>query len=510
MEKEKKSASWREIIVSIIVAFILVIIISFLLRFLEKLLVKEAEAKILDYQAKRIEQNPVEVINIEANKSITFLVKFKNVGQKDWLKGKVALKTATQKKSLFAHPDWPSQNTCYIVKWGVPKNTVGTFKFALKAPQINGLYWEKFQLFVGDQKIQDGEIEIGMKVYGGKNPEPILEQESSNGLFWRSLSSDYQIIEEKKYDQQPQIKVGLFYVEKKDDQNQEGISRLPIKIKTLYGVPYQVKTKSNYLILTQTKGEETEIDFNFENKRYFINVNGQRIASTDESIKFIPLFDGTIFQISSWYRGPFWGQEVNDNEYRGTLEIRFNPVTNRLWLINELPIEEYLKGVAEVQDFYPFEMLKAQKIAARTYAFFRYLFPKYIKVPEGEDPIFAVRATQVDQVYRGYKWELRSPNTQKAVEETKGMVIFYGQDPILAYYFAQSDGRTRSSCEAKMTKECLPYLVSVLDPPGKGKTLKGHGVGMPQQGAKVAAEEGANFHQILRYYYQGVQIKKIW
>ncbi len=331
--------------------------------------------------------------------------------------------------------------------------------------------------------------------------------------WWQEISADYTIAEEIKYEE-IKIRAGLFYAEKKDSSSiNEDISYLPIKIITLNQQPYQVKLiKDNAILLAQTQGEETEIDFDFNLKKYFVNVAGARVAMTDSPILFDPISqdEETIFKITSWYRGPFWGQNVNDNEYRGKLEIRFNPNTNRLWLINELPMEKYLKGVAEVQDSSPFEFLKAQKIAARTYAFFRYLNPKYTNVPEDESPLFTVKATQADQVYRGYNREKRSVNTSRVVEETKGMVILYNNDPILAYYFARSDGRTRSSYEAKMTKEPVPYLISKTDPPGEGKTLLGHGVGMPQQGGIVAAQQGALFHQILRYYYTGVEIKKVW
>ncbi|MCX7778923.1 MAG: SpoIID/LytB domain-containing protein [Patescibacteria group bacterium] len=512
MTQEKKS-NWFSTIISVIIASFLIILIAFLLRFLEKTLIKEVEAKTLDYAARKIEQKPIEIIKLKAGKSITFEVKFKNVGQKNWLKGKVFLKSLASPKSSFTHPFWPQFNVPYIVKWGVPVGQTGTLRFALRAPETNGLYWEKFQLFVNQSQIPGGEIEIGINVYGGKNPSlPSTNQNStpSGGIFWETISPNYQIQEEIKY-QEPKIRVGLLYSEEESTQD-EDLSHLPIKIKTLNQEPYEIRLiKEDYrLLLVQSQGEEIEIDFDFQNKRYLVKNQGQLFANTDSPLLFSPLFDTTIFKITSWQRGPFWGLPVNDNEYRGLLEIRFNPSTNRLWLINELPIEEYMKGVAEVQDYYPYEMLKAQKIAARTYAFFRFLFPKYTQVPDGEGPIFTVRATQADQVYRGYNWEKRSPNTQRAVEETRGMIMIYENQPILAYYFARSDGRTRSSCEARMTKECLPYLVSVPDPPGQGKTLKGHGVGMPQQGARIAAEQGALFHQILRYYYPGVEIKKVW
>jgi len=512
-----RQQSWKNVIITIIIAFILVIILSFLLKFLEKKLVKETEAKTLSYAAMRVEQSYPDIINLQAGKSFTFWVKFKNIGSKSWLKGIITLKTEDKKKSSFAHPSWPTSSTPYIVKYGVPVGKIGTFKFALRAPEINGLYWQKFQLFVNEEKIPGGEIEIGVRVYGGKDPvingsekkpeESLQEPVSQSDHFWQIFPAEYQVIEEIK-GSEPKIRVGLFY-----ENSQKPYVYLPIKIKTRDNQPYQVKIlNENILLLTQTEGEETEINFDFTSQKYFINVNGTRVASTNSPIRFLSA-DPTkevIFKITSWNRGPFWGEPCNDNEYRGELELKYNAKTDRLWLINELPIEEYMKGVAEVRDSYPFEALKAQKIAARTYAYFRMLYPKYTNVNDEDLPLFDLRSTQADQVYRGYLWEIRSPNIKKAAEETAGMVMFYGNDPILSYYFARSDGRTRSSCEVGMTKECMPYLISVSDPPGIGLTKSGHGVGMPQQGARVAAEGGALFHQILRYYYRGIEIKKIW
>lgn len=526
MKKEKNSKSaWLNLIIAIIAAFAIVILLSIFLNYLEKFITQEVQAAATKpvYQARRVAQSHPEIIKIAAKKTFTFWVKFKNTGQKNWEKQKVALKTADLSESQIAHSSWLTKNTAYQVKWGVPVGTTGTFKFIFQAPEINGLRWEKLVLWVNNQKIPGGEIEIGLNVYGGKNPPPppppppppVVNQptpEPSNTFFWQSISADYQIVEDLKYPE-PNIRVGLFYAEKKDGATNEDASFLPIKIITLNQEPYQVKSlKDDYVFLTQTQGEETEIDFDFVTKKYFINLNGLRKVMTDAPLKIFPLNSDreVIFKITSWYRGPFWGLNVNDNEYQGTLEVKYNSLTNRLWLINELPMEKYLRGVAETPDYYPKESLKAQKIAARTYALFRYLYPKYTQVAAEDLPLFTVRATQADQVYRGYNWERRSPNLVQAVEETKGMVIFYGQDPILAYYFAQTDGRTRSSCEARMTKECLPYLISRPDPPGQGKNLIGHGVGLPQRSARVAAEQGASFHQILRYYYSGVEIKKVW
>lgn len=330
----------------------------------------------------------------------------------------------------------------------------------------------------------------------------LADSQPTDQYFWQSIPAEINIPEDYRF-QEPTIRVGLFY------QTSDNKDKLPIKIRTLNQQPYEIRTKKDYLLTRATTGDLLEIDYDFKLNRYFLSANGQRLAMTDEPLKFIADSPETIFEIASWNNGPFWGMNVNDNDYRGNLEVQYNPSTKRFWLINELPMEKYVAGIMEVWDSWPYEFLKAQKIAARTYAMFRYLNPKYTNTPDDE-PIFTVRSTQADQVYRGYQAEMRNSNIVRAAEETRGMIAVYNNDPILAYYFAQTDGQTRDSYQVRMTAAPVDYLKAKKDPPGEGRTLKGHGVGMPQQGGKVAAEQGANFSQILKYYYTGIEIKKLY
>lgn len=489
------------------------ILILIFVLFLLFLFQQETIAATLDYQAQRVEQSHPEIINLQASKAFTFWVNFKNTGRKIWLgtgDKTVTLRTASGQDSVIAHSSWLSKKIAYKVKWSVPVGTVGTFKFAFQAPETNGMYWEKLQLFAGDDLIPGGSIEIPVKVYGGKEPPPPVSpapavQPPVETPFWQSIPAELNISTDLKYKQEPEVRVGLFYREVEDKDE------LPIRIKTLNQAAYEVRGPDDYLFVRATSGDELIIDFDFNINRYLLNdAQGKRLLMTDQILKFISLNPNTIFKIPSWQNGPFWDSPgVIDNEFKGNLEIQYNPTTQRLWAINQLPIETYLKGIKETSDQWPMEFHKAQAIAARTYTIFRLENPKYTATPD-EEPIFTLRATQADQVYRGYQSEIRSPNFLQAVQETKGLAAVYQGPVIAAYYFAQTDGRTRSCREAYMCKEQMPYLVSRPDPPGIGKNLRGHGVGMPQYGAKAAAEQGANFSQILKYYYLGIEIKKIY
>jgi hypothetical protein len=430
-------------------------------------------------------------------------------------------------KSKFFHSSWYDD---YAPNRVNPVMTIYTgdealFRFTIMSPQTPGLYWEKFQIFTGSNPIPGGEIDVAIKVVASETampistPEPTITEPTttpitepapkpiSEEIWWQNIPSELSIVYQPRWTDLPngpEIKVGLLYADTSDKDKY-----LPFKISTANNQSYDIYDQNDNLLIRNTAGEIIQIDYNYDTNRYIINDSqGKRILMTDSFLK-LKNSNSTIFKINSWNNGPFWGQQVNDNEYRGSLEVHYNSSTGRLWLINQLPLEDYVKSIAEVGDGSYSEFLKAQMIAARTYAFFRYLTPKYTNTSDGES-FFTVLATQADQVYRGYQRELRALNTVAAAEDTKGIVATYQNDPILAYYFAQSDGQTRDSYSARMTKAPVDYLIAKSDPPCEGKELLGHGVGLSQVGGINAAKQGANFAQILKYYYTGISLTKVY
>lgn len=137
--------------------------------------------------------------------------------------------------------------------------------------------------------------------------------------------------------------------------------------------------------------------------------------------------------------------------YRGIAEIRIN--NGKVTVINELPIEEYLLGVVprEMSDGYPIEALKAQAVAARTYAL-RNLGKHGAK---GYD----LCNTQDCQVYGGVDSE--GPNATRAVMETVGQVARYNGKMISTFYFSSSGGHTENV--ENVWGYPLPYLLGVPD-----------------------------------------------
>jgi len=174
----------------------------------------------------------------------------------------------------------------------------------------------------------------------------------------------------------------------------------------------------------------------------------------------------------------------------------FVPATIRVLMPDStvvvMQLEEYLKGVVPVEMGWsrPVEALKAQAVAARSYAARAHRHPE-----AGAD----VCTTQHCQVWRSRHY----PQTDLAVDETQGEVAIYDGQIARTYYFAHCDGFTRNSRD--VWHEDLPYCRSVSCICGF-TSMWGHGVGMCQEGASAMAENGATYREILQHYYTGVTI----
>lgn len=152
---------------------------------------------------------------------------------------------------------------------------------------------------------------------------------------------------------------------------------------------------------------------------------------------------------------------VRGNPYRGELRIQ-RAAGGGLTVVNRLDMETYLLGVVPREigrfDLDIYEAIKAQAVAARTYAV-RYLGRR-------SSQGFDVYPTVEDQVYGGAAAENETVN--RAVRETAGEILTYGGQPITAYYHSTCAGQTAAINEV-WNESPVPYLVSVrdIDPSGQ-------------------------------------------
>lgn len=143
--------------------------------------------------------------------------------------------------------------------------------------------------------------------------------------------------------------------------------------------------------------------------------------------------------------------KVNSKRYRGYIYLHVNLSTS--YIINKLNIEDYLKGVvpSEMPSSFHIEALKAQAVAARTYALSRIR----------EKNIYDVTATPLTQAYLGLEKE--TERTNLAVETTKDEVIKYNGKIIEALYHSTSGGHTENN-ENVWFSVPYPYLRGVESP----------------------------------------------
>lgn len=254
----------------------------------------------------------------------------------------------------------------------------------------------------------------------------------------------------------------------------------------------------------------------------------------------------------------------------------------------KIPLETYITGVvaAEMPVSFKKEALKAQAIAARTYALKTTNYGKIAIAPTVAKQVF------YDEEQRKANWASNFLGNEKkiveAINETKGQVILYNNELITAMFHSTSNGKTESAYGYGGND--IPYLQSVTsisdqtspkfeaeqewtlsqwnklwpiqwqpsdfnriqlfyNDSGRVERLQlgnnvwtgrevrtllgipstdftiifnankrkvrvktqgyGHGVGMSQYGAEAMANEGKTAAEILHYYYQDIEIKKI-
>lgn len=141
--------------------------------------------------------------------------------------------------------------------------------------------------------------------------------------------------------------------------------------------------------------------------------------------------------------------------YRGKLEI-IRQSDGRLAIIDHVTFDEYLRGLAEVPRSWPYETLKAQVVAARSYG----LYHLAHRTTAAEKLGYDICSTDQCQVYRGVQVE-QGPFGDawiRAVTETRGRALLYSGDPIQAFYHSTSPGKTKRSFPGGTP---LPYLSSV-------------------------------------------------
>ena len=149
--------------------------------------------------------------------------------------------------------------------------------------------------------------------------------------------------------------------------------------------------------------------------------------------------------------------KVNGKSFQGSMEIVEAP-QGTLTVINQLSLEDYVMGVlaGEIPRNWPLEALKAQAIAARTFAVLNRMEARQKNQP------YDLENTAFFQMYQGS--ELINENIRKAVLETKNEILTFGGKPIEAFFHSNCGGHTSGALGVWSHNQ--PYLQPVACPFG--------------------------------------------
>lgn len=415
----------------------------------------------------------------------TVTIRMKNIGGQTWSKSNPA-QVPQFKKSNSARAKLISAS---MVEDSIAPGEIAAFTLQLELPKIFSADKLRLDAYIGKVKMNKTPITISIKKEGPTRATTISTIPSAN-----TTNSQTSTISTSSL-----IRVRIGYEDAR-----------PI-----------ISASEAFQLMSDAPSDKDAIHIFAPNEK--VSVTASSTSSTTSYLITSPTFSKTIttpprftavsptgiLRIDNFQRRPAWDQTLNDNEFRGILEVRADgaPGSSAINVINELNIEDYLKGLAETPNGEPMEKKKAIIIAARTYAVYYSTVGKGKKFPGkpydlDDDPDHT-------QKYRGYGVEKRSPNSVKSVEETRGIIIRYLGKTVLAPYFSSSNGRTLSAREA-FGWEDAAYLPSVDDPYCAGQKQWGHGVGMSGCGALGMAKNGKSYEEILKYYYKGISLEKLY
>ncbi len=418
-------------------------------------------------------------IKLIAGKSAFLTAGFKNTGTTTWktygLKSP-DINIASLSAVSLKHASW---------KGNILADAIGSIKpgqtayvsFALTAPKTNGKYTTNFQFTANGSPIDDALINIPVEVTGGA--EAAITAPISN-----NVDNPSTLITE------PTMRVGALIV---DEETQSQV------IITSSQSDFDVRDGNGNLLAEMKQGQSvtaawTGIGYTFN--------RGKGIEKSSSYLRFIPKTLNAIMTVSNFDRKVTRHSSFTDNQFRNILELRHNDDKDRTWLINELSMEYYLRGLAETSNLSHAEFQKALITAARTYAFYH-----WSRATKHASEFFHVDAW-LDQVYKGYGQEARTPNLTIAIAATRGLIVTYQGGTAITSYFSRSDGRTRDWSDVWFGN--VAWAKSVPVPCDVGKTLWGHGVGMSASGALCMANDGQLFDSILKHFYTGIDITKKW
>jgi len=425
------------------------------------------------YEAKRIglSKKSVEAVGGDP---VSVVAIYQNTGATAWSGYQLTSGAATSLASAgasFADPSWTNGSVILAANDAIEQSGIVRHTFTFRAPKTAGNYTFTAGLQVDGQRLDTFDISVHVT-----ENAPLNYVAPSFGN-----STEIGDIETPRLAEEPRIRVGI----STDDQ-------------TLQFVSYE----DDYRVLND--GEEVGV---LPQKKIAIMTYLDGVYSFDGSdvifqttgvLRLEPVNNPhAVFTLMDVSRPMSWVGPGDFNKYRGVLEYRKGTKDDVLYAVNDLFLEDYVKGISETGRGNQFEFVKANLTAARTYAY----------LSKNKYPFFDVLGSTYDQLYLGYNVEVYNPQVPEASAASRGRMVTYDGEVVITPYFGNSSGYTKSWKSVWGGSE-KPWLVPVKASYDlrDGKLQFGHGVGMSQRDANIRAkEEGSDYKALLQYYYTGVE-----
>ncbi|MBC6422910.1 MAG: SpoIID/LytB domain-containing protein [Hormoscilla sp. SP5CHS1] len=204
--------------------------------------------------------------------------------------------------------------------------------------------------------------------------------------------------------------------------------------------------------------EVKQVQVGSSSKATVKNSAGQTLGELKAMSGFVAQHQYSTVALSKWQASQIWIEPadnglvwIGDRWYRG--RVLLVPSQSGLTAVNYVDIEHYLYSVlgGEMPPSWPLEALKAQAVAARSYALYQR--------EKTANKIYDLGDTTAWQVYQGVEDEYIS--TQQAVNATAGQVLIHDGKIIEAVFHSSSGGHTENVED--IWTASLPYLRAVPD-----------------------------------------------
>lgn len=356
----------------------------------------------------------------------------------------------------------------------------------------NGVY--KIHLypeFIKDKIFRDQEFpyfELLIQVSGDRimqassNPLPSAKEEDAKPEFLKKLSATMFKSSAPESTKQRNIKVKLAFFDGKY-ATIEGNQKVLLR------------ENDNKLALIDASTIIKIIpDADLQQKKKFL-----RVSSGDKSwiVGSLQIETDGVLQIKNYDRKL---GKLPYNRFRRQLSV-YPESGNSLLIVNELPIEEYLWGLAEEPDTEPDAKKESIHILARSYAY----------VYSGAKRKFNTQLYDLEddpassQFYLGYDWEQYHVKQKELIQATEGRVLTYTGQPVIGPYFTQSSGQSSDKWQ-----KAYPWAKVRALPFDEGLEQRGHGVGLSGNSARELAKQGKNYNEIIDYFFDGVKVEKVY